>query len=715
MKKRISARLMVLVMMFVMLFNVPVSASQNTAPSGYTPIYSIADLYGINNNLSGKYILMNDIDMSSTAPGGDWDFGNGWNPIGYIDGKTYYFNGVFDGNGYKIKNMYIYGQPKSDYLGLFACIGGRISNLALENIYIDIYKTESETLTRDAVKYGYDGYDEYDDYWDDWYDCCDDYDYYDYEYDDDVFYSTGGLCGKLTNYNYSTIEKTYVSGSINSGCNGYYGGICGEQYYSHINDCYAVVGINVLSDSKYTYTGGICGYNNSYKGYISNCYSLSNVTLNGQGSSGAIIGCGDKGEYLYYLSGNGIQDGATALNTFQMKSEQCFTGFDFNQTWVIDANSPYPYPQLRSCPQERPESISLRSLPNKLSYKVNEKLDLTGAMLDVLYEGSYSVSIPLTEKMCVYEMKKGYQSVTVNYLGFSTSFGIEVGMVEEHLIVTSQTSDMKAGDSFNFAAEYTGDESIQFFSSNTGVLSIDKTTGKALAIKAGTSIVTIKAGEPSQQIEVTVEPLPTPTPNPTTSLDSDETYILIEEKERIPIVGIHEEPEIAWVKDPSSNDDEKNNNETVEDEYEDEEYEPDFEMEIGESFKLAVKKVKSKTFVSSDKSVVTVSKKGKVKAIGSGVATVTVMDKNSKKVVAEYIIEVLSEEEADFELEIGETMRIALKKGYTLSSSDSGILKISGKGKILGIKQGLATVTVKNKSGKEIESYLVEVTSESEE
>ena len=42
-------------------------------------IRTIAELYSINNNMSGNYRLMNDIDMTEdTAVGGDWDFmGNG--------------------------------------------------------------------------------------------------------------------------------------------------------------------------------------------------------------------------------------------------------------------------------------------------------------------------------------------------------------------------------------------------------------------------------------------------------------------------------------------------------------------------------------------------------------------------------------------------------------------------------------------------------------
>ena len=44
----------------------PISASAgitDTVPEGYTPIYTIDDLYAVRNDLSGNYILMNDIDL----------------------------------------------------------------------------------------------------------------------------------------------------------------------------------------------------------------------------------------------------------------------------------------------------------------------------------------------------------------------------------------------------------------------------------------------------------------------------------------------------------------------------------------------------------------------------------------------------------------------------------------------------------------------------
>ncbi|MDE5768148.1 MAG: hypothetical protein K2H82_02065 [Oscillospiraceae bacterium] len=115
------------------------AAVYDTVPEGYTPIYTIDDLYGIRNDLSGNYILMNDIDLSATAPGGDWDSGNGWKPIGDISSGK--FSGIFDGNGYAIKNMHIYGALdfNAGYAGLFGyCLGATLTRIALIDCDIDV-------------------------------------------------------------------------------------------------------------------------------------------------------------------------------------------------------------------------------------------------------------------------------------------------------------------------------------------------------------------------------------------------------------------------------------------------------------------------------------------------------------------------------------------------------------------------------------------------
>ena len=90
------------------------NAQETSVPDGYTGIYNIADLSGIRNNPSGKYILMNDIDMTEdTKKGGDWDSGMGWTPIEE-------FSGVLDGNGHKIIGMNIYTNTDSNTERLLA-------------------------------------------------------------------------------------------------------------------------------------------------------------------------------------------------------------------------------------------------------------------------------------------------------------------------------------------------------------------------------------------------------------------------------------------------------------------------------------------------------------------------------------------------------------------------------------------------------------------
>ena len=127
-------------------------------PEGYTPIYNISDLYAINNDLKGKYILMADIDMSSTAPGGDWDFGKGWQPIGYTSAKleANRFYGEFDGNGHKIYNLNIYGYIPYEEFGFFGSNYGEIHDLGFEGVNIDLYKSDGYYhWTRFGVVAGY--------------------------------------------------------------------------------------------------------------------------------------------------------------------------------------------------------------------------------------------------------------------------------------------------------------------------------------------------------------------------------------------------------------------------------------------------------------------------------------------------------------------------------------------------------------------------------
>lgn len=96
-------------------------STKTSVPSGYTPIYDADDLANIANDMTGKYILMNDIDLS----------GINWKPLKAksTKGLTTSFTGILEGNGYTIRNLSCTDEVSA---GLFdENYNGTIQNLAL--------------------------------------------------------------------------------------------------------------------------------------------------------------------------------------------------------------------------------------------------------------------------------------------------------------------------------------------------------------------------------------------------------------------------------------------------------------------------------------------------------------------------------------------------------------------------------------------------------
>lgn len=108
----------------------------SSAPEGYIPITTKEQLIAVNDDLTAKYILMNDIDLA----GGPSD---SWVPIGAIKSRFYSslteygsFVGVFDGNGYTISGLYVsmpeLTQTQVAAAGLFSTVmDAEIKNLAV--------------------------------------------------------------------------------------------------------------------------------------------------------------------------------------------------------------------------------------------------------------------------------------------------------------------------------------------------------------------------------------------------------------------------------------------------------------------------------------------------------------------------------------------------------------------------------------------------------
>lgn len=318
---------------------------QKTVPEGYTGIYTAEDLYNVRNDLynawndlTGNYILMNDIDLSS------W---GSWEPIGdetsyvpisisniieydiakskygtiyfysnnsgyssssrYSDTTDYYiipgFYGVFDGNGYVIKNMIINIESGETVLaGLFGrnngvicdmgILGGNVSSYSHSpsyNFYVSSiagfnFGIISNCYNTSSISYSYASPS---------------------SYAITSNFEVGGIAGR----NYNSINKCYNTGNVSatsatssfSSSNFYVGGVAGVSIgnNANISSCYNIGNIfsSIFSSSAAAYSGftscagGIVGQNSSLdsstNASINNCYNLGNISSSSSASSTA--------------------------------------------------------------------------------------------------------------------------------------------------------------------------------------------------------------------------------------------------------------------------------------------------------------------------------------------------------------------------------------------------------------------------------------------
>ena len=227
--------------------------NQTSVPEGYIGIYTAEDLNNIRNNLSGKYILMNDIDLSVYE---------NWEPIGDMENP---FTGEIDGNNFSAKNLSLKIDINSEEMITLGLLGvtksASLSKININNIKIDINYPHNSTF----------------------------------------------FAGGLTAYCFdSKIELCKVQGEISivSGGNIYVGGIVGYindiNASTEVNKCVSNVEINVVGENKdfwqpevaqYTNVGGIVGYSSLAKN-IYKCVNKGNITVNSIniGAAGSIAG-----------------------------------------------------------------------------------------------------------------------------------------------------------------------------------------------------------------------------------------------------------------------------------------------------------------------------------------------------------------------------------------------------------------------------------------
>lgn len=425
----------------------------------FKEIRTIADLKAIDNDPAGNYRLMADIDMTdATKNGGTWDSGSGWVPL-----KTFW--GEFDGNGYRIKGMHIYGDAfKEEYLGLFSVVRGKVYNLGMMDVDIDNTKKES----------GYSNT------------------------------YVGAIAGRLYD---GTISKSYSSGKIkNSNSDVFCGGLIGTgNEDSHIRDSYNIADVD---------GNGIIG-NGDVSVKIENCYNAGkvknvnyfNYDTEYSGNVGYGIGITDyyndiKNGYSLFGSYDNeayVKANGTVLTETQMQTQSAFTGFDFKNTWEMDPNSTYKYPQLKENRQQRVDGVEIVTEPQKTVFGQGDDIDVTGGTVKITYEDGYNSTVVITKDMLTgYDMSKvGVQQVMIEYGGRETKYSIEVKENEvSSIIISGRSNELQKGTQMKLTAEVKPDDAtnkkIIWSSSDTSKAVIDE-GGNVKALSTGDVVITATA------------------------------------------------------------------------------------------------------------------------------------------------------------------------------------------------------------------------------
>lgn len=293
----------------------------------------LAKMYRFGGGRNKYFKLLNDIDLSAHE----------WYPIGGAEPKKldgHYFNravfsGNIDGNGKTVTGLKI-----SSYIGYNALVAGlqqgSIKNLNVENAQVNsddygailvgcnrvgglIYNCSvSGTVTVKSERTGS---------------------------------RAGFICGAnmATSYIMASTAKGTVNGAV------YCAGICGGNS-GNIEGCYVT-----SFSSDCVKKSGIAFYSisDAQASVIKNCYSINcpiMYSVSGQIENSYQIA---DTSMIYY--DNCLPSGSAKFTKAKMKLQQNYSGFDFENIWVIDkdVNSGYPYlkkipePEITELPTER--------------------------------------------------------------------------------------------------------------------------------------------------------------------------------------------------------------------------------------------------------------------------------------------------------------------------------------------------------------------------
>jgi RNA polymerase sigma factor (sigma-70 family) len=238
-------------------------------------ISTAEQFWNIRDNLSGHYVLTNDIDLS-TVNGGYWEtIGEWYQDSGDDKGQ---FSGTLDGNGYVIRGFVSRNDPNRETwnCGLLYVNRGIIKNLGIENAVVIAQRAVPMAIDN-SISGGFCAQNE-----GPIYNCWDTGSVTAFSW-----VTVGGLCGR----NYGTIHYSWFGGKLSASDEyseiGGIAGFVGE--HGVVSGCCTFGTVSTLSEGgSLSRSGGIAGHSD---GLIENCANYANVTATGKdGRAGGICG-----------------------------------------------------------------------------------------------------------------------------------------------------------------------------------------------------------------------------------------------------------------------------------------------------------------------------------------------------------------------------------------------------------------------------------------
>ena len=260
------------------------------------------DLDNVRNDLTGDYVLVNDLDSETAGYEG---IGDDWNPIGEqaFDGEFY--EGIFEGDGFEIRDLIVDTTDRN--VGLFSGIRspGEIRNLSVvgditttsEDFNASVLCSENRGLIENCTAGG------------------------------SVTALSIQNTGVLVGNNLDTITESYATGSVEG--DGRVGGLVGNNNGT-VTESYATGSVEGGEE-----VGGLVGGN-----FDAVTESYATGSVEGDSEVGGLVGGNfDTVTDSYWdteTSGQSSSDGGTGLTTAEMQSSEAETnmdGFDFSDVW----------------------------------------------------------------------------------------------------------------------------------------------------------------------------------------------------------------------------------------------------------------------------------------------------------------------------------------------------------------------------------------------